>query len=188
MIQTIKRFYGEKADGSTDQGKVINDFHVKRLTNLMDTSKGEIVYGGKVNAEVKHIQPTIIINPAHDSPLMNEEIFGPILPILVYKNLDEVINYINEKPKALAVYYFGLSTHSDAVRIFNETSSGCFSTNECIMQCVSNYQGFGGVGESGSGRYGGYEGFKNFSNRKGVILKKPSPAFVRSMTLPPYTE
>ncbi len=105
----------------------------------MDTSKGEIVYGGKVNAEVKHIQPTIIINPANDSPLMNEEIFGPILPILVYKNLDEVINYINEKPKALAVYFFGQSASADAGRVFNETSSGCFSTNECIMQCVSHY-------------------------------------------------
>lgn len=118
---------------------------------------------------------------------MNEEIFGPILPILVYKNLTEVINYINEKPKALAVYFYGQCACTDAVRVFNETSSGCFSTNECIMQCLSNYQGFGGVGESGSGRYGGFEGFKNFSNRKGVLLKKPAPAFARAMALPPFT-
>ena len=169
-------------------GKIINDFHLKRLTNLLDTSGGQVVYGGRVNAEIRHIQPTIILNPKTDSPIMNEEIFGPILPIFVYKNLEEVITLINDRPKPLAVYYFGNPQNQDAIRIYNMTSSGSFMTNECIMQSVSHYQGFGGVGESGTGRYAGYEGFKNFSNRKGVLIKSPVPAFVREMLNPPFTD
>jgi len=127
---------------------------------LIDTSGGKILYGGKANESVKHIQPTIILNPTKDSPLMNEEIFGPILPILVYKNIEEVINYINEKPKPLAVYFYGQTNHAELGRIQTQTSSGAILANECFMQMVSHYQGFGGVGESGYGRYGGYEGFK----------------------------
>jgi aldehyde dehydrogenase (NAD+) len=99
----------------------------------MDTSGGEIAYGGRINAAKKHIQPTLIINPKDDSPLMNEEIFGPILPIIVYRNLDEVISYINKKPKPLAVYFYGNPNHQESWRIFNTTSSGAYLTNECIM-------------------------------------------------------
>lgn len=95
LIETIKRFWGEAPEGSNEMGKVINDFHVKRLTKLLDTSGGEVVYGGRVNAEVKHIQPTIILNPKADSPIMCEEIFGTILPIFIYKNLEEVITFVN---------------------------------------------------------------------------------------------
>ena len=70
MIETIKRFWGESPNGSNDQGKIINEFHLKRLPKLMDTSNGEIVYGGRINEAIKHIQPTLILNPAQDSPLM----------------------------------------------------------------------------------------------------------------------
>lgn len=100
-------------------GKIINDFHVKRLTNLLDTSGGQIVYGGRVNDKARHIQPTLILNPKEDSPIMNEEIFGPILPIFIYKNLEEVLTLINDRPKPLAIYYYGAPAHPDSARIWN---------------------------------------------------------------------
>ena len=152
--------FGESPTGSAEQGKIINDFHVQRILKLIDTSGGQILYGGKANPSVKHIQPTIILNPGKDSALMSEEIFGPVLPILVYKNLEEVTTLINEKPKPLAVYFYCQTNHADLGKIQTQTSSGAICVNECFMQMVSHYQGFGGVGESGYGRYGGYEGFK----------------------------
>jgi aldehyde dehydrogenase (NAD+) len=139
LIACIKRQWGEQPTGSEEMGKIINDFHVKRLTNLLDTSGGQVVYGGRVNAEARHIQPTLILNPKEDSPIMNEEIFGPILPIFIYKNLEEVLTLINDRPKPLAIYYYGAPTHPDSVRIWNSTSSGAYMTNDCCMQSVSHY-------------------------------------------------
>merc|ERR1712147_182353 len=127
-IATIKRYWGESPNGSDSQGKIINDFHVKRLMNLIDTSKGEIMYGGKCNEKVKHIEPTIILNPSHDSPLMQEEIFGPIMPIFTYENMEQVIKYINGRPKPLAVYFYGNPTSPDSLKLYNRTSSGAYMT------------------------------------------------------------
>lgn len=133
---------------------------MKRLLNLIDTHGGERLYGGKANEKVKHIEPTIILNPSDESPLMNEEIFGPILPIKTYKGIDDVVQYINARPKPLAVYFYGNINGKDCSVLKHRTSSGAFMTNECLMQTLSHYQGFGGVGESGYGRYGGWEGFQ----------------------------
>lgn len=119
MIQCIKKFWGESPTGTDSQGKIINQFHIDRLTKLIDTSGGEILYGGRVNGEVKHIQPTMILNPNLESPLMNEEIFGPIMPIIVYKNITEVTTYINANGKPLAVYWYGGAMHPDSAKLFN---------------------------------------------------------------------
>jgi acyl-CoA reductase-like NAD-dependent aldehyde dehydrogenase len=85
--------------------------------------------------------------------------------------MDEVIDFINDNPKPLAVYYYGAQKNADSNRLRDETSSGAYCTNDCIVQAISHYTGFGGVGESGSGRYGGLEGFRSFSNRKGALIK-----------------
>lgn len=180
--------WGDLPNTSEELGKVVNDFHWDRLTKLMQTSGGEIVYGGKTNRAERHIEPTIIMNPEPDSGIMNEEIFGPILPVIEYSTTSEAIDFINDKPKPLAVYYYGVPTTSDAQRVLDETSSGAFAFNESITQSLSHYTGFGGVGESGSGRYGGYEGFKNFSNAKGCINKYPQGASLRAPLLPPFTD
>jgi aldehyde dehydrogenase (NAD+) len=155
---------------------------------LIETSGGEIVFGGKANTSVKHIEPTIILNPSKDSHLLEEEIFGPVLPILTYKNFDEVVDYINDRPKPLAVYFYGKPNHKEALRLQDETSSGAVCVNDCFMQIISHYQGFGGVGDSGNGRYGGYEGFKQFSNRKGQFVRSAQPSAARSLMLPPFTD
>ena len=106
---------------------------------------------------------------------MKEEIFGPVMPVLPFKDIREVIKYVNARDKPLAVYYFGQSNGTNAHMLCSETSSGSFITNEVIVQTVSQHLGFGGVGMSGYGRHGGEPGFINFSNRKAIIVKNPAP-------------
>ena len=178
----LKVMYGGFGDkGSPDMGKIVTDWHCDRLEGLIKTSKGKILCGGKVNRNIKYMEPTIILNPDLNSPVMQEEIFGPVLPVITFVNFDEVINLINSKDKALAVYYFGsvfgINPHKE--RLLNETSSGAFLVNEAIIHIVNHEFGFGGVGPSGYGRYGGYDGFKQWSNPKSIMIK---PA----MNFPPY--
>jgi len=160
LIAKVKLHWGEDKEGSNQSGHIVSKLHFDRLKPMIASSGGKILYGGHTNEEKLHIQPTIILNPSEDSLLMTDEIFGPILPIKTYKNIDECIDYINDRPKPLAVYFYGKYNHNDAKRLGNETSSGNFSTNECILHSMSHYAGFGGVGDSGTGRYGGYVGYQ----------------------------
>jgi aldehyde dehydrogenase (NAD+) len=181
--------YGESPTGSDDMGKVIADFHVDRLKEMIDTSKGQIICGGKVNKAIKYVEPTIIVNPELKSKVMNEEIFGPVLPIITFKNIDEAIDIINKKDKPLAVYYFGKSYNNpNRDKLNDETSSGAFSVNEVMMHMVNHGFGFGGVGASGYGRYGGYEGFKQFSNPKSVMIRPTLNFAPFNQLRPPYNE
>jgi acyl-CoA reductase-like NAD-dependent aldehyde dehydrogenase len=102
-----------------------------------------------------------ILNPSMSSPIMNDEIFGPVLPIVTFSHFDEVIELINSKDKPLAVYYFGKSrSNPNSDRLLNETSSGAYLVNEAIVHLINHEFGFGGVGASGYGRYGGFDGFR----------------------------
>ena len=188
MKVKIRRTFGDDPKGHPDMGKIISDFHVKRLAKLIETSGGQVVYGGKINEEIKYIEPTILFNPKLDSDIMKEEIFGPIMPIIPFKSIDQAIAIIKDQDKPLAVYYYGNQNARNCGRLNFETSSGAFQTNECFMQLVSQYQGFGGVGGSGYGRYGGWEGYKQFSNRKGVLIKPATPKLLRDLALPPFTD
>lgn len=154
-------------------GKLITDWHCDRLEKMIKESGGDIILGGRnINKKIKYIEPTIILNPKPDSSVMTEEIFGPILPIITFRNIDETIKIINEKDKPLAVYYFGkVLSNPNKEKLMNETSSGSFVVNEVIFQIVNHSFGFGGVGGSGYGRYGGFDGFKAFSNPKGIMIK-----------------
>lgn len=187
MATTITAMWGDVTKVNEQTGRVVSDFHFKRLINLLETAGGKVVYGGTSHAATKHIQPTLILSPNDDAPIMKEEIFGPLLPIKPYKNFNQVVDYINQGEKPLAVYFYGNPYHADAIRLNDQTSSGAFATNECIVQSCSHYTGFGGVGESGSGRYGGWEGYCNFTNRKAGLLKQPVAAAMRSLVLPPFT-
>lgn len=184
----FKQMYGEKPEGSEFQGKMINDFHTERVKKLIDTAGGKIVCGGNMNKEARHIEPTVILQPNLDSPLMKEEIFGPVMPIFPFKDIREVVKFINARDKPLAIYYFGNPGSANCTELHCDTSSGAFVTNEIITHINSHSLGFGGVGASGYGRHGGYEGFKNFSNRKSLLIKGPAPAAVANMLLPPYSD
>ncbi len=131
----IKAMYGDHdGKGSADMGKVITEWHCTRLKELIDGSKGEIVCGGKVDTKLKYVEPTVIIKPDLKSKVMDEEIFGPVLPLMTYSNMDEVIDFINSKDKALAVYYFGKCySNPNLNKLMDNTSSGAFVVNECVV-------------------------------------------------------
>ena len=134
----FKEMYGEKPEGCELQGKIINDIHTDRIENLIKTAGGTIICGGKVNKEVRHIEPTVIFEPDLNSQIMKEEIFGPVMPVLPFKDIRDVIKFINEREKPLAVYYFGKSNGLNAQVLASETSSGAFVTNELINYIASN--------------------------------------------------
>ena len=190
IVPTLRQMYGESPNGSPDMGKIIADYHCDRIKDLIDTSGGKIICGGKnINKSIKYVEPTIIVDPNPEAKIMQEEIFGPVLPIISYKNFDEVINLINEKDKPLAVYYFGnVMSNPNKERLLNETSSGCYSVNEVMMHGINDGYGFGGVGASGYGRYSGYEGFKNFSNPKSVLVKAAMNFGPFKPIVPPFNE
>ena len=181
LIQTIKDFYGENAEKSESYSKIINEKHMMRLTGLLKNST--VLYGGDYNISKRYISPTIIDDVSWDSEIMEEEIFGPILPIIYYKNISEVISKINSKPKPLALYIF---SNDEAIRkqILNSTYSGGVCINDAVIQVASPYLPFGGVGTSGMGSYHGKTGFDTFSHLKSVMERKLG--FDAPFRFPPY--
>ena len=117
----------------SDMGRVVNDFHKNRLCNLLKDHQGNVVIGNANAHEDGNLTPTVILNPARDSDLMKDEIFGPILPLYSFQKIDEVITMINENEKPLAIYYFGSQGSRNYVRLEKETSSGALVTNETLF-------------------------------------------------------
>jgi acyl-CoA reductase-like NAD-dependent aldehyde dehydrogenase len=170
------------SDGSNvaDMGRVVNTSHHNRLCDLFtDIDPSQIVCGNPNVLQDRDLKPSVVLNPAQDSRLMKDEIFGPILPLITYIEFDEVVKYINTMEKPLAIYYFGSSSGSNYKRLEKETSSGALVNNDVLFQAFNSDLPFGGVGHSGYGRYHGVEGFKAFSNPKSILIK---PA----LTMYPY--
>lgn len=165
---TIQAFYGDDPAQSPDYGRIINAHHFSRLEKLLHS--GTIIVGGQTNAEDRYIAPTVLDHVSWQDPVMQEEIFGPILPVLDYDTIDEAIAQINERPKPLALYIFTRDKHLHQ-RVLAETSSGGVCINDTIMQVGIAELPFGGVGPSGMGRYHGKSGFDTFSNQKSVLVK-----------------
>ena len=148
--------------------RIINDRNVQRLSRLIDQSK--IYFGGKINERERIIEPTILTSCNFECPCMQEEIFGPILPVLRYTSLDEAINTIKSKPKPLALYLF-TNDRSIKTKVTRELSFGGGAINDAIMHITNHHLPFGGVGESGIGNYHGEAGFKAFSHFKSMLEK-----------------
>ncbi|KJX74504.1 aldehyde dehydrogenase family protein [Mycobacterium lepromatosis] len=148
--------------------------------------KGAVAVGGKCNASTLRIQPTVVVDPDLEGPLMTKEIFGPILPVLTVQSLDEAIIFINARPKPLAAYLFTKSRKTRA-RVIEEVSAGGMLVNHLAIQVLTAKLPFGGVGASGIGAYHGKWGFDEFSHRKSVLTKPTRPDF-SSIIYPPYTE
>jgi coniferyl-aldehyde dehydrogenase len=155
-------------------------------------SKGaEIVEINPANedlAQQEHhkIPPTLILNPTDDMEVMKNEIFGPILPVMSYKNFDETIKYVNHNPKALALYYFGDDV-KEVDDLLNKTTSGQLVTNDVLFQFSMHDLPFGGVGPSGSGSYHGHDGYRNFSHKR-AVLKGQNLINAGKMVSAPYSE
>lgn len=168
LKQTVEQFYAKEPAKSPDYARIINQKQFNRLTAFLED--GEIVIGGQTNRNDFYIAPTIIDNVSLDMPVMQEEIFGPILPVIEYDDVSEAIAIINQKPKPLALYIFSRNRELQK-RILNETSSGGVCINDTVMQVGVSSLPFGGVGESGMGRYHGKASFDTFSHFKSVLKK-----------------
>lgn len=179
-------FYGENAKLSLDYGRIINDHHFARLFNLM--SNQEIAIGGSYDKSEKYIEPTILANIKQDSPIMQEEIFGPILPIVPIHNAFEAMEFVNSREKPLAFYVFS-NSKKDIEFFLNTTSSGAIVVNDTIMH-LCTLMPFGGVGASGLGRYHGKSTFDTFSNKKSVLQKDLGliGEMLSSVRYPPFNE
>lgn len=166
--KAITTSYGNDIEKSPDFGRIINERNFNRIESLM--SGGHVMYGGHTNREDCYIEPTILDEIDIDSPLMQEEIFGPLLPIIEYDTLDEAIALINSKAKPLALYIFSKSK-ANQEKILKNTSSGGVCINATIMHNASPFLPFGGVGDSGMGLYHAKAGFDGMSNLRGVLEK-----------------
>ena len=169
LILEINSQYGDNILFNNNFGKIINQRHFDRLLNLIDTQK--VVYGGKFSAEFLKIEPTIMDNVAENDKVMQEEIFGPILPILTVENIFDAKIIIEKFPEPLALYVF--SNTKDVINYFINTISfggGCI--NDTIMHLASDYLPFGGVGKSGMGNYHGKHSFYTFSHEKSISKSK----------------
>lgn len=173
---------------SVDYARIVNEKHFARLSGLLREaeSKGaKVETGGELDFSQRFMHPVVLSNVSKQSRIMEEEIFGPILPIITYNSLDEAIQYVNSKSKPLALYIFG-TNKTEINRIKNETSSGSVCINDCAIQFLHPNLPFGGVNTSGIGKSHGYFGFLAFSNEKPVLRQRSGFTAFR-LFYPPYT-
>lgn len=184
MAAAIKEFYGEDPRRSPDFARIVNQRHFQRLMRLMDGG-GEIYLGGESCEDELYIAPTILTKSSLDSPIMQEEIFGPILPVLTVKSTDEAIAFINKREKPLALYLFAEEARVKR-QVISGTSSGAITVNYPSVHAAMTCLPFGGVGNSGMGAYHGRASFETFSHRKSVFTKGtwPDP----SLAYPPLSK
>lgn len=168
---SFQRFYGPDPAASPDYCRLIHDRHFQRLKSLLDdaVARGaDVLTGGQTDASDRYMAPTVLANVPEDATLWEEEIFGPILPLRVYSDLDEPLQYINARPQPLALYIF--SNHSGTVNhILQETRSGGVTVNDCGPHFYNHELPFGGVNHSGIGKSHGYAGFLEYTNQRGVL-------------------
>jgi aldehyde dehydrogenase (NAD+) len=190
LQREIKSLFSNAGDfkTSTSYCRIVNDRHFKRLDALLHDaiSRGaKIEFGGDSDASTCFIHPIVLSNVPSDSRIMDEEIFGPILPVLIYSELQEAIDLINGKPKALALYVY-TNKNSEQKRVLSETSSGAVCINESAIHFLHHHLPFGGVNNSGIGKSHGHYGFLAFSNEKPVLRQKSGFTMVQ-LFYPPYT-
>jgi aldehyde dehydrogenase (NAD+) len=180
---TIARFFGSDPKTSPDLARIVSETHVERLAGYLDG--GRIVVGGEVDRAARYVAPTVLADVRADAPVMREEIFGPILPVIAVADADEAIGFVNAREKPLALYLFtGDANVRD--KVIGATSSGGVCINDVVVHLSVPGLPFGGVGASGFGRYHGRAGFETFSNMKGVLSRNlwPEPP----LRTPPHSE
>lgn len=172
LIQAMKKeiiqLYGNHPVENNEYSKIVSDRHFNRLVNFL--KDGKVEHGGQYDVASHKIEPTILTDVSWESSIMEEEIFGPILPLLTYQNLDDVITEVNKHPKPLALYVF---TESKLIsnQVIERVPFGGGCVNDTLYHIATPYLPFGGVGESGSGSYHGEYSFKAFTHEKSVLLQ-----------------
>lgn len=171
---TVETFYGKNVAKSKDYARIVNRRHFDRIVSLLDDAKekgAQVLFGGKTDADDCFIEPTVLINCTPEMRIMQEEIFGPILPVMSYQDEMEVTATIRQGDKPLALYVFSTNTEFNQY-ILDHTSSGTSVVNDCLIQFGHNELPFGGVNHSGIGKSGGHYGFVEFSNQKSVVIQR----------------
>ncbi|PRX41744.1 aldehyde dehydrogenase [Salegentibacter salegens] len=164
ISKSFKEMLGENIANSPHYGRIVNPAAMNRLKKYLE---GDVYYGGKINLEEKYIAPTILNNVQPEDEIMQQEIFGPILPVMEFIEIEEALSYINKNEKPLALYYFGKD--KGAEKVLRETSSGGACINDTLLHVANHKLPFGGVGNSGMGKYHGKESFLAFTHERGVV-------------------
>ena len=169
LKQEIVKQFGSSPLDNTDYGKIINEKHFRRIVGLIDQKK--TVHGGGINEHSLQIEPTILDHVTWNDPVMSEEIFGPVLPVITYDSIDHAIARINAMPHPLALYIF-TSDKTLAKKVTTRCGFGGGCINDVVIHLATSEMGFGGFGESGMGSYHGKDGFDTFSHTKSIVDKK----------------
>ncbi|XP_063810070.1 aldehyde dehydrogenase family 3 member A2 isoform X2 [Pseudophryne corroboree] len=183
--ETLKEFYGDNPKNSADYERIINKRHFKRVVGLMEGQKAAI--GGEHDEATCYIAPTILTDVQPDSKIMQEEIFGPLLPILSVKNVDEAIQFVNQREKPLALYVFA-NDKKIIKKMISQTSSGGVTANDVFMHFTVVELPFGGVGYSGMGAYHGKHSFDTFSHKRSCLIKSLAMEGVNKLRYPPFSQ
>jgi aldehyde dehydrogenase (NAD+) len=183
LQKAIQQFYGHDPQQSPDYGRIVNPRNFHRLTSLL--ASGTIVAGGQTDLEDLYIAPTVLVDVSADAPIMQQEVFGPILPLLEIDSVEAVVESVNSQPLPLALYVFAEDL-SVAERILSSTRSGDAAVNDCTIHPIIPELPFGGVGASGMGKYHGCSGFEAFTNTRGVMYH--STVMDPSVRYPPSTD
>ena len=181
MKQAVKVMFGDSPDLSSDYPRIVSQSAMKRLISYLD--KGNIVFGGNFDLEDKYFEPTVIDNLPNDAEILSEEIFGPIFPLMTFDDIEEVITYINEREKPLALYFF-TKNKKQINKMLRQTSSGGVCINDTIIHVANHRLPFGGVGNSGMGAYHGKYSFDTFTHKKATVMS--SISFDIPIKYPPY--
>ena len=185
LKQAITDFYGENPKVSPDYGRVINRRNFDRLVTFLEDGNGTVAAGGESDADELYIAPTVLVDVPVDSPIMEDEVFGPILPVLEIDSVEAVVDWVNERPRPLGLYVF-TEDEEVAERILEATNSGDACVNDCSVHPLVPELPFGGVGNSGMGKYHGKWGYEAFTNARGVLYH--SARIDPGVKYPPYSE
>lgn len=168
MKKEIRSQFGKDPLKNKDYPKIINEKHLARLKGLLKDT--DILCGGKISEELQKMEPTILSGVCGESPVMQEEIFGPILPVLTFDRIGEAIRFVNRKEKPLALYFFTKNVENER-KVLAQISYGGGCINDVIVHLATPHMPFGGVGNSGMGSYHGKESFRTFSHKKSIMKK-----------------
>jgi len=182
VLEAIDAFRAQDAPGMP----IVNERQFNRLSGYLGDAGGQVVRGGGSDPATLTIEPTVVLDPPLDGPLMTEEIFGPILPVVTVDSVDAAIDFVNARPKPLAAYLF-TKNKATRERVIREVPSGGMLVNHLVFQVSTSKLPFGGVGPSGMGAYHGKYGFLEFSHHKSVMTKPTRPD-LSTLIYPPYTD
>ena len=190
LVDAMEKAFDDFSAGSgtrnnDDYASIVSERHAARLAGLLGDHGGTVAFGGECEPHERHVAPTVVVDPDLDSPLMTEEIFGPILPVITIESMDAAVEFVNAREKPLSLYVFADDAEV-ATQLIDDTTAGGSCVNHVIQHLLPPELPFGGVGASGTGRYHGRSGFDTFSNLRSVLEKgsRPDP----KLLYPPYSK